>query len=133
MGSVSGGGTFAEGDTATLTATANAGFHFVAWSDGVTDNPRQLVVTADTALAALFEADSTQGIGNVEKMTFSAVAIDGRIHVRLDNEQDEFRVYDISGRELSRQRGSGETPAMPTGVYLVKVGILPAQKVVVVR
>ncbi len=49
MGSVSGGGTFAEGDTATLTATANAGFHFVAWSDGVTDNPRQLVVTADTA------------------------------------------------------------------------------------
>ncbi len=133
MGSVSGGGTFAEGDTATLTATANAGFHFVAWSDGVTDNPRQLVVTADTALAALFEADSTQGIGNVEKMTFSAVAIDGRIHVRLDNEQDEFRVYDISGRELSRQRGSGETPAMPTGVYLVKVGILPAQKVMVVR
>ena len=133
MGSVSGGGTFAEGDTATLSATPNAGFHFVAWSDGVSDNPRQLVVTADTALAALFEADSTQGIGNVEKMTFSAVAIDGRIHVRLDNEQDEFRVYDISGRELSRQRGSGETPAMPTGVYLVKIGILPAQKVVVVR
>ena len=39
---------------AQISATADFGYHFVQWSDGVTDNPRILVLTQDTVLAAQF-------------------------------------------------------------------------------
>ena len=41
-------------DVVTFTATANYGYHFVQWSDGVTDNPRTLTLTQDTVLTAEF-------------------------------------------------------------------------------
>ena len=53
-GTVSGGGTYANGSTATLTATANSGHQFIRWDDNNTDNPRDIVVTSDTTLTALF-------------------------------------------------------------------------------
>ena len=56
-GSVEGGGTYPEGSTATLTATAAAGYRFAHWNDGSTDNPREVTVTADTTYTAHFEAN----------------------------------------------------------------------------
>ena len=53
-GVVDGVGTFAYEDTCQLTATPNTGYHFVQWSDGVTDNPRSLVLTQDTMFTAEF-------------------------------------------------------------------------------
>ena len=44
--------TFCEGNQ--ITATANKGYHFVQWSDGVTDNPRTITLTQDTVLTAEF-------------------------------------------------------------------------------
>ena len=41
-------------DTVTISATPNIGYHFVQWSDGVTDNPRTLELTQDTILTAEF-------------------------------------------------------------------------------
>ena len=37
-----------------LTATPNYGYHFVEWNDGVTDNPRSVALSQDTAFAASF-------------------------------------------------------------------------------
>ena len=59
MGSVEGAGTYNEGATATLTATANPGYQFVSWTvDGetLTDNPLSLLVDADKAVLATFAA-----------------------------------------------------------------------------
>ncbi len=42
-------------DTATLTATANYGYHFTQWSDGITDNPRMVQVTRDSIFTAQFD------------------------------------------------------------------------------
>ena len=62
--------TCANGRTARVEAAANYGYHFATWSDGVTENPRSLIVVRDTVLTALFErneymlsavCDSTQG------------------------------------------------------------------------
>ena len=39
---------------AQISATANYGYHFTQWSDGVTDNPRTFVITQDTAFTAEF-------------------------------------------------------------------------------
>lgn len=53
-GTVSGGGTYIQGSTATITATPNTGYHFTNWSDGNTSNPRSFTVTEDVSLTAYF-------------------------------------------------------------------------------
>ena len=54
-GTVTKGGTYAEGTEITLTATPNERYQFTQWSDGNTENPRTLVVTQDMSLVAHFE------------------------------------------------------------------------------
>ena len=56
MGTVMGGGEYDEGTAVTLIAIPASGYHFVQWSDGNTDNPRQIIVTEDVSLTAEFSA-----------------------------------------------------------------------------
>lgn len=49
--------TYNEGVSIQMTATPKSGYHFLRWSNGVTENPYTFVVTQDTVLYALFEAD----------------------------------------------------------------------------
>ena len=68
MGGTSGSGTYSHGSTATLTATAFYGYHFVQWQDGNTDNPRSIVVNDSAHYTAHFAANSyliTAGSSNV--------------------------------------------------------------------
>lgn len=53
-GTVAGGGEYDYNTDATLTATANTGYRFSKWSDGNTENPRKVRVTADATYAAEF-------------------------------------------------------------------------------
>ena len=55
MGTVMGGGTFKEGEQATIGAFAKEGYEFVQWSDGNTDNPRTVTVTQDETFTAQFK------------------------------------------------------------------------------
>ena len=55
MGTASGGGTYEEGQTVTLTATPKSGYRFVKWSDGTTANPYTFKATKDVTLTATFE------------------------------------------------------------------------------
>ena len=54
MGSVSGSGIYYSGEYVTITATPNAGYHFVEWSDGNGDATRELYLQSDTTLFATF-------------------------------------------------------------------------------
>lgn len=54
-GIVNGAGIFPKDTTIAISALPNEGYHFVQWSDGNTDNPRQIVVTADSVFIAVFE------------------------------------------------------------------------------
>ena len=58
MGTVTGGGSYAAGSTATLTATANSGYHFVQWHDGNTQASRSITVTGDSTYTAYFAANA---------------------------------------------------------------------------
>ena len=143
MGSVSGGGTYDEGSVITLTATPNSGYRFMCWNDGNTYNPRTVTVTADMSFTAYFEADGgTEGIEDIDASNIKVYDADGRIVV--EGTTDEVRVYDMMGRMITHSSGLTATSPnlgeeqmvfnVPTsGVYLIKVGILPAKKVVVMK
>ena len=54
FGIVTGEGEYHFGDKAQLTAIPNEGYEFEQWSDGVTDNPRYVIVTQDETFTAIF-------------------------------------------------------------------------------
>ena len=53
-GIVTEGGLYHYGDTITLEALPNTGYFFEMWSDSITDNPRDIVVTQDSTFVAHF-------------------------------------------------------------------------------
>ena len=53
-GTVTGGGTFEAGKTATITATANVGYKFKQWNDGNTSASRSVTVTGNATYTAEF-------------------------------------------------------------------------------
>jgi hypothetical protein len=76
QGNVSGSGTYPDGSTITLTASAAAHHHFVQWSDGSTENPRTFTLTGDTTFTAYFEA-ATYTINVVSEMPDMGTATGG--------------------------------------------------------
>ena len=55
MGAVTGAGSYQANEQVNISANPNLGYRFRQWSDGITTNPRTLVVVGDTALTAEFE------------------------------------------------------------------------------
>lgn len=72
MGSVTGSGTYNHNSTATLTATAYYGYHFVQWQDGNTENPRNVVVTDSTQYTAEFTYNSYLVTANSSNVTLGS-------------------------------------------------------------
>ncbi len=57
-GLVSGGGTFLYHQQTQLSATPKPHYHFLSWSDGNSDNPRDFTALKDTTIHALFYIDT---------------------------------------------------------------------------
>lgn len=111
---------------AVLYASANSGYHFDHWSTGSTSNPYTLTVTSDTVITAYFVSDNgTEGIGDVEGSAIHIYAEGGDIIVNGIGEE-KVLVFDMVVRPVGTQ-------SLPTGVYMVKVGNLPAKRVAVIR
>ena len=129
MGTVRGGGTYNDGTTIDISAIANEGYRFDHWQDNNTQNPRTITVTGNATYTAYFVA--TQGIGDVIADVSKVYTLSGQIVVETEL-KDEIGIYDIVGRKVDgghKTRFDVPTP----GVYLVKIGTLPTQKVVVVK
>ena len=62
-GSVKGAGTYNAGSSATVEATAAAGFKFKQWDDGTTSPSRVVKMDKDVTLSAFFTADETDNPG----------------------------------------------------------------------
>ena len=58
FGSVAGGSLYLADEVATLTATAAEHYHFVQWTDGDKNNPREVTVTMDSSFVATFAVDT---------------------------------------------------------------------------
>lgn len=65
-GTVTGSGTYEYGTTKTLAATANDGYEFVEWSDGVKTASRSITVTGNATYTAVFEKITLPEISSVQ-------------------------------------------------------------------
>lgn len=125
-GSVTGGGVYEDGSSVTITAYPADGYRFDYWSTGSTDNPYTLTVTSDTTIIAYFVSNGgTESIDEVGENDIRISVFNGCIGVE-GVEQKDIQVYDITGRIADNR-------ALPSGVYIVKIGQYPARKVVVIN
>ena len=123
MGSVTGGGEYAYGTSATLEAVPAEGYRFVQWSDGNTDNPRTVVVTDNMALTAEFETKETTGLDNVTKQLL--VTTDHRNILIYGATDSTVSVYTVQGVCLYHSTAEAEPAVIPVpsaGLYVVMVG-----------
>ena len=130
-GSVYGGGTYYEEDTATLTAQAWGANIFTQWDDGNTENPRQIVVTQDTTFTAMFYnpegVEVVQGSGLY--MRIEPNPTNGKVNVSLSAPlgcEVKLTMQDAAGHEVLATRiPAGQTSVglslnhLPAGVYYV--------------
>ncbi|MBR3945571.1 MAG: leucine-rich repeat protein, partial [Bacteroidales bacterium] len=135
MGGVSGGGAYAYGETATLTARAYEGYHFVRWDDGNANATREVLVQSDESYMAIFaQGNDENGIDEVHYADLKIYSVDGQIVVECSETLPVY-VYDIVGRHIYSGTLLADEPLrinVPnTGVYVVKVGELKAEKVAV--
>jgi hypothetical protein len=122
-GKVEGAGTYEYGAEATLTATANAGYHFVKWSDGETANPRKVTITENKTYTAKFAADSyvvklNGNFGNITAssntlefgatITLTAIPDEGYHFVKWSDENTENpRTVTLTAEMLKQVTASG--------------------------
>ena len=128
MGTVTGGGRYEAGSTATITATALEGYHFASWNDGVTVNPRTVVVTADSTFIASFAENTPNGIAEVTADGLNLMPNPAATTVTLTGVEagSTVTLVDVNGRVsgLWKTEGSELTinvSDMAKGVYFVRV------------
>lgn len=124
MGTTSGSGSYWEGDTISISATPNTYYGFLKWDDGDTTNPRQVVLTQDTAFTAIFAnregIDAPQGSAPILLPNPTA----GKVQiVGLDEPALSVEIIDMTGRPAAsfRHTDSLDLSDLPQGSYLVQI------------
>lgn len=132
MGTVSGGGSYEYGSSATVTATPSEGCHFVRWNNGVETNPYTFTVYSDVNLIATFER--TTSIGEVINDDYTVVSHNLDLFVS-GAEGHDITVCDIMGRTVySSTRYDGHPIGLPTtGVYLLRIDNRITKKIVLIK
>ena len=123
-GSVSGGGTYLAGATATIQAFPNPGYVFSKWSDDNTDNPRTITVNSDLTLAAFFatgvgenEQANLQIYPNPAKKSIRILGIEANSQVEIYNSLGELvKVMSVNPDQEIGIRD------LASGLYLVRCG-----------
>jgi hypothetical protein len=119
-----------------VTATAvTGGYSFVEWQDAAgnqysTANPLTIEnVTKNVALTAIFEEDSSTGIGKsgYEKLSIYPNPTDGEVNIALESgvQSVGLSVYSVTGEQVYSDPaftgGKVDLSSLSKGIYLVKV------------
>ena len=107
---------FYYGDVITLIAFPESGVSFDKWSDGNKEQIRELTLTEDVALKAVFSGTPT-GIEDIK----SACILTGHGFIQIKNVANaDLTIVSIAGRIQTQQRISGDVQIrVPQGVYVV--------------
>ena len=102
----------------TITAQAIEGFEFSHWSDGSTENPRNITLDKDIELYAHFQIKGTStGLENSVISSANVYSSNGRLHV--EGAETDYYVLDMAGRLV--YSGRDTEVQLPRGVYLVTI------------
>ena len=109
--------------TATLTASAKEGYHFVWWDDddeSATDNPRNVTVTQSRTYTAVFEADEPTALAANDTQDMKVATAHGAIVIT--NATSEVWVYDIAGQCIAHELPAQKITISPNkkGLFVVK-------------
>ena len=107
-GTVSGGGTYNQGATVTISATANSGYHFVQWNDGSTQNPRTVTVTANATYVATFEANVGIDDASLAQVNLYPNPATDKVTLSGLAQQARIDLIDATGRTLATWTSVGE-------------------------
>ena len=138
MGAAAGNGIFPKGTVVQLGALPNEGYHFVQWSDGATDNPHSITITGNATITATFAQGRPENIDNPIPAFFTKVYTLGQCIVTESPANLPVTIYNIMG-QLLLKRGNlqstetlrTETQPLRPGLYIVRIGTLPATKVII--
>ena len=117
----------------TLTAIANDGYVFNRWSDGNTENPRTVTITGDTAFVAIFNAEGSVSLQEVNAREFALYPNPAKRFVNLEfealKENTLLQILDINGRKVRTFDLKAGQEALriylgdlPKGVYTIMLG-----------
>lgn len=98
MGSATGGGIFEEGEEVMLMATPNAGYEFVEWSNGSTENPFIAPACMDAAITAIFQEKAPEGFETIESgesVEYRKIIRDGVLYIEKNG-----KIYTVQGQEI---------------------------------
>ncbi len=114
------------GQIITLTATPDAGYRFVSWSDGDATNPRRVEVTQALELQALFELScSAQYILPVEFL-FGQMYVLNRNSLKelgYTPAEQQVRWYRVVGEIDEPSQGAGDDMLIGYGYYMLRDGL----------
>ena len=131
LGKVTGDGLYAYGSVATLTASPKEGNSFKQWSDNNKTNPRQITVTADVTLTAIF----VSGDGIAERLPDGMAVYSNDMCIFVKGAEGKtVSIFNTAGQLLLQNEvsNSPEQFRMPSkGVYYVKIGCYNPVKLVV--
>ncbi|HUH58430.1 MAG TPA: InlB B-repeat-containing protein, partial [Pseudomonadales bacterium] len=111
---------------AAITAVATAGYHFVQWSDGITDNPRTDVnVMGDVTVVAEFEFTTGVNDTSIKELSLYPNPAKEQVYIKGLSKSMWVEVYNLTGEKIIAQLLHADQPlklsGLNNGVYLVRV------------
>ncbi len=111
------------GDTITITATPAHGYEFSNWSDGDSNLVRQIVVTSDTTITAIFSTSSKIGMTERQLVRIST----GYRRITIENARTPIRIFDPMGHCIgiitdANKRKLNVIEIRKGGIYIVHTG-----------
>jgi hypothetical protein len=124
-GFILGAGTYVAGSIATIAAIPADGYIFVKWSDGTTDNPKEVFVDEDIVLVAFFEFNSVDENGTGAVNLYPNPANE-KLFIEGLEDGSEISIYDATGMKVKTATLEGDAEInvseLPSGLYLVRIG-----------
>jgi len=130
-----GSGTYDHGDTIEIgyvaldTVTEGGHWIILGWDDGITDNPRQVVVTQDTVFTVRCQWMEGVGIGETEDKSYELRVYPnpahGAVTVKVSNPAT-LTVLDLAGRVVVAPQSLSSSVTLPltdlpSGTYFLRV------------
>ncbi len=133
-GTTSGGGEYAEGQTASLSATAKTGYKFINWTEGEnivsTESNYNFTVTESKTLTANFnQATAINDLNNNKTFNIYPNPANNVINIEFDNKETNFnkievllfdlagKIYPIDNYTISQNKVTLNLSKIPAGIY----------------